>query len=105
MLMRLPDAEFDLLLTPPPSDADAVPLPPLVNIGCGVDITVRQLAETIARVVGYCGELKFDAAKPDGTPRKLLEISRIQRFGWRPKIGLRDGIGLAYQAYQGSLKT
>lgn len=69
----------------------------LINIGTGVDLTIRQLAETVARVVGFEGELVFDAGKPDGTPRKLMDSSRLHALGWRAKTSLADGIALAYR--------
>ena len=100
-LMQLPDAGFDTLLNPPAEDAQ----PPLINIGCGSDLTVRELAETIARVVGFKGELVFDTSKPDGAPRKLLDVSRIEGLGWRPKVGLPDGVALAYQSYLDSIAS
>lgn len=68
----------------------------IVNVGVGEDISIRELAEMIASVVGYGGRLVFDASKPDGTPRKLLDVSRISAMGWRPTIGLREGIEQAY---------
>ncbi len=71
--------------------------PELVNVGCGEDVTIRELAETVCEVLGFAGELEFDASKPDGTPRKLLDISKIQSLGWSPKIALRDGIADAYR--------
>jgi len=95
LLMQLPDAKFDALINPPGTNMQ----PPLINIGCGNDLTVRELAETIARVVGFKGELRFDASKPDGTPRKLLDVSRMEKLGWRPKVSLADGIALAYKDY------
>ena len=95
LLMQLPDAKFDALINPPGTNMQ----PPLINIGCGNDLTVRELAETIARVVGFQGQLKFDASKPDGTPRKLLEVSRMEKLGWRPKVSLADGVALAYKDY------
>ena len=70
--------------------------PDLVNIGCGEDVTIRELAETVCDVLGFDGSLEFDASKPDGTPRKLLDISKIKSLGWSPKIPLRDGIANAY---------
>jgi GDP-L-fucose synthase len=70
--------------------------PDLVNIGCGEDVTIRELAETVCDVLGFDGSLEFDASKPDGTPRKLLDISKIKSLGWSPKIPLRDGIADAY---------
>lgn len=69
----------------------------LVNIGTGVDLTIRALAETVARVVGYEGALVFDASKPDGTPRKLMDSSRLHALGWRAKTNLQDGIARAYR--------
>ena len=95
LLMQLPDAKFDALINPPGTNMQ----PPLINIGCGNDLTVRELAETIARVVGFQGQLKFDASKPDGTPRKLLDVSRMEKLGWRPKVSLADGVALAYKDY------
>lgn len=71
--------------------------PEIVNIGCGDDVTIRELAETVCDVVGFKGALEFDTTKPDGTPRKLLEMSKLFGMGWRPRIPLRDGIAGAYQ--------
>lgn len=71
--------------------------PELVNVGCGEDVTIRELAETVCDVLGFDGSLEFDTSKPDGTPRKLLDISKIKALGWSPKISLREGIADAYQ--------
>jgi GDP-L-fucose synthase len=71
--------------------------PKIINVGCGEDISIRGLAELICQVVGFQGELKWDPSKPDGTPRKLLDISRIRSLGWEPAIALRDGIARLYQ--------
>ena len=90
MLMHLPDEQFGRLM------AD---YPPLINIGCGEDLTIRELAELVARVVGFGGSLRFDAAKPDGTPRKLLDVARISGLGWHPAVSLEDGIAVAYRDY------
>ena len=68
-----------------------------INIGTGVDVTIRELAETIKRVVGFEGELKFDASKPDGTPRKLLDVSKINSLGWQANISLADGLRSTYE--------
>ena len=70
--------------------------PDLINIGCGEDATISELAETVCDVLGFDGSLEFDASKPDGTARKLLDISKIKSLGWSPKIPLRDGIADAY---------
>jgi GDP-L-fucose synthase len=70
-----------------------------LNIGTGQDISIRELAEMIKGVVGYPGEIVFDASKPDGTPRKLLDISKVERIGWRPKIGLEEGLRLTYDYF------
>lgn len=70
--------------------------PPLVNIGCGQDVTIAELARMVAEVVGFEGEIVFDAGKPDGTPQKLLDVSRMGNMDWRPSVALREGIGLAY---------
>ena len=71
--------------------------PELVNVGCGEDVTIRELAETVCDVLGFDGSLEFDTSKPDGTPRKLLDISKIKSLGWSPKIPLREGIADAYR--------
>lgn len=70
--------------------------PELVNIGCGSDVSIRELAELVASIVGYSGPLEFDTTKPDGTPRKLLDVTRLTQLGWRPSIGLREGIEATY---------
>ena len=72
----------------------------LFNIGAGTDLTIAELARTVARVVGYEGEIQFDASKPDGTPRKVLNTSKLAALGWRSRISLEDGIHLAYQDFQ-----
>ena len=71
---------------------------PLVNIGTGTDVTIRELAETVMQVVGFEGRIVFDDSKPDGTPRKLLDVSRLAGLGWTAKTALCDGIRLAYEA-------
>jgi GDP-L-fucose synthase len=71
--------------------------PEIVNIGCGEDISIRELAELICDIVGFRGDLAWDTAKPDGTPQKLLDVSKIQSLGWHHRIGLRDGIARTYQ--------
>jgi len=74
--------------------------PEIVNIGTGEDITIRELAETIAGVVGYRGALSFDSTHPDGPPRKLLDVSRMKSLGWTPRIPLQDGIASTYDWYR-----
>jgi GDP-L-fucose synthase len=100
-LMDLEDERFDTLLG---SDEQATGeyMPPLVNVGCGEDVTIRELAETIRDVVGFEGRIEFDPSKPDGTPRKLLDVSRLGGLGWRASIGLRQGLALAYREYRES---
>jgi GDP-L-fucose synthase len=73
-------------------------IPPLINIGTGEDVTIRELAETVARVLNFKGQLVFDTAKPDGTPRKLLDVTRMQRLGWHHTTGLEQGIRLTWEA-------
>jgi GDP-L-fucose synthase len=75
---------------------------PLVNIGCGEDLSIRTLAELVRDVVGCRAEIRWDSTKPDGTPRKLLDISRISAIGWKQKVGLRDGVGRAYADFLAS---
>lgn len=76
--------------------------PEIVNVGTGEDLTIRELAEMVREVVGYTGRLAFDTGKPDGTPRKLLDVTRLKGIGWSARIGLREGIGSTYRWYLGS---
>jgi GDP-L-fucose synthase len=90
-LMNLPDDALDGIL----QDS----MPPMVNVGCGKDITIRELAELIADIVGFKGRLVFDLSKPDGTPRKLLDTSRLAALGWTSHTPLRDGLMKAYRDF------
>jgi GDP-L-fucose synthase len=78
--------------------------PEIINIGSGTDLTVRELAELICSVVGFEGKLSWDASKPDGTPRKLLDISKIESLGWKPTIPLREGIARTYDWFKAQLR-
>ena len=89
-LMKLDDSQFDAQLA-----RDF----PLVNIGRGEDLTIRSLTELVQSVVGFEGTVVWDSTKPDGTPRKLLDVSRLSDLGWRAKLPLRDGIALAYRDF------
>jgi GDP-L-fucose synthase len=71
----------------------------LVNIGTGVDVTIKELAETVQKIVGFTGEIKWDTNRPDGTPRKLMDVSKLHGLGWKHRIELSDGIQLAYQDF------
>ncbi|MEQ1532689.1 MAG: GDP-L-fucose synthase [Sideroxydans sp.] len=74
-------------------------LPPLVNIGCGEDLTIKELAEMVAEVVGFKGNLTFDTSKPDGTMRKVMDVSRINKLGWKRTMQLKDGLALSYNNF------
>ncbi|MDU8930024.1 GDP-L-fucose synthase [Alisedimentitalea sp. MJ-SS2] len=80
-------------------DAETEPMLSHINVGSGVDVTIRELAETVAAVTGFKGQITFDATKPDGTPRKLMDVSRLKRLGWGARTGLRDGIESTYRWY------
>ena len=71
-----------------------------INVGTGQDCTIRELAETIKEVVGFQGELTFDASKPDGTPRKLLDVTKLRKLGWQARIGLKEGLEDAYRWFR-----
>ena len=71
----------------------------IINVGCGADVTIAELCDMVRDVTGYRGMHEFDASRPDGTPRKLLDVSRISALGWRPKIALRSGIEQVYAWY------
>jgi GDP-L-fucose synthase len=94
-LMNLPDAQFVPLLGQDRNDG----LPPLMNIGVGHDLSIRELAETVKDVVGYQGAIEFDATKPDGTPRKLMDVGRLNAMGWKAHTGMREGLARAYQDF------
>lgn len=79
--------------------ANTQPMLSHINVGTGIDCTIRELAETIAKVTGFQGRLEFDATKPDGTPRKLMDVSRLADLGWKASISLEDGLRDAYQWY------
>jgi GDP-L-fucose synthase len=94
-LLNLDEARYNSLLV-----ADA---PPLINIGTGEDVTIRELAETVARVLGFHGKLVFDTTKPDGTPRKLMDVTRLHSLGWRHTTSLEQGIRLTWDAVRDAL--
>jgi GDP-L-fucose synthase len=98
-LMNLPDDKFDGLLGSDEMVSGRFQ-PPLINVGYGSDITIRELAETVREVVGFEGALTFDSSKPDGTPRKLMDVSKLAAIGWRAKTGLREGLALAYADFR-----
>ncbi len=100
-LMNLPDDRFQTLLGSDESKT-GIFMPPLVNIGVGEDLTIRELAETVQTVVGYKGEIVFDATKPDGTPRKLMDVDRLHELGWRARTTMSTGLDLAYQDFLSS---
>jgi GDP-L-fucose synthase len=90
-LMRLPEDAFARLVAPGAA--------PLINVGAGRDLSIAELAALVGEAVGYQGGFAYDASKPDGTPRKLLDTSRLAALGWQPRIGLREGIALAYRDF------
>lgn len=94
-LVELPDSDFEKLLGRDPQS----PQPPLVNVGWGEDYTIRELAERVRALVGFDGEIRWDASKPDGTPRKLLDVSRMKSMGWEPRISLDAGLRSVYQDF------
>ncbi|MCQ8180644.1 GDP-L-fucose synthase [Methylomonas sp. SURF-1] len=98
-VMGLSDAEYKACTEPMLSH---------LNVGTGTDVTIRELAETIGRVVGFQGEISWNTSKPDGTPRKLMDVSKLKSLGWEPKIGLEEGLSNTYQwflAHQGQFKS
>lgn len=85
--------------------ANTQPMLSHINVGTGIDCTIRELAETVAKVTGFSGHLEFDATKPDGTPRKLMDVSRLADLGWKASISLEDGLANAYQWYLENIKN
>jgi GDP-L-fucose synthase len=94
-LLNLPDAKYQTLLN--------TTEPPLINIGTGEDLTIRELAELVCRVVGFDGQLEFDTTRPDGTPRKLTDVSRIHALGWKATTRLEEGVRRTYESAKESL--
>jgi GDP-L-fucose synthase len=97
-LMSLPDEQYSLLLGTDEALTGTF-MPPLINIGVGEDQTIGELADTIKEIVGYTGCIVFDEAKPDGTPRKLMDVSRLNRLGWKAKREFKSGLHEAYHDY------
>jgi GDP-L-fucose synthase len=97
-LMSLPESRMDKIIL---EEA----MPPIVNVGCGRDITIRELAEMVAETVGFTGRLVYDYSRPDGTPRKLLNIDRLTALGWEPRISLREGLRKAYRDFSDNSAT
>ncbi|RDJ25059.1 GDP-L-fucose synthase [Bosea caraganae] len=96
-LLGLPDGDFDALTSPDKA--------PLLNVGVGHDITIRELAERVKETVGYAGELVLDPSKPDGTPRKLMDVTRFHKLGWRAKTPLDIGLRASYQDFLSKYAT
>ncbi|MBU0601956.1 MAG: GDP-L-fucose synthase [Gammaproteobacteria bacterium] len=94
-LMNLPDDKFESLLGSDESQSGRFE-PPLINVGVGEDVTIRELAELVGRIVGFDGELVFDTTKPDGTPRKLMDVGRLESIGWTARTSLDAGLSRAY---------
>ena len=92
-LLNLPEDDFQRLTGNPE-------VAPLVNVGSGSDLTIAELARKVCDVLGFHGEIVFDTAKPDGTPRKLMDSSKLFSLGWRPKVSLEEGIRIAYDEYR-----
>lgn len=90
-LLRLSDAQFAQMTRPD--------VTPLINVGVGSDVTIREVAERVKEAVGYQGEIQMDATKPDGTPRKLLDVSKMAALGWKAQTSLSDGLARAYEDF------
>jgi GDP-L-fucose synthase len=101
-VMNLPDHKYDLLLG---SDEAATGefVPPLINVGTGVDITITELAQLVQKTTGYQGGLVFDTSKPDGTPRKLMDVTRLAQLGWSAPTSLEEGLKRAYADFCGKV--
>ena len=91
LLAQLPEDKYDCLVAPA--------VAPLINIGSGEDQSIAELAAIVAEAAGFTGQFSYDSSKPDGMPRKLLESTRIEALDWKPKVGLREGIAIAYQDF------
>jgi GDP-L-fucose synthase len=96
-LMNLSEAEFDSMISIPE-------MAPVINVGSGQDLTIRELATMVTSVLGFNGDIVFDSTKPDGTPRKLLDSTRLFALGWKPRVSLKQGIQLAWDDYRAQLQ-
>ncbi|WP_353506136.1 GDP-L-fucose synthase family protein [Variovorax jilinensis] len=96
-LLRMPISSFTRLTEPENA--------PLMNVGCGFDMTIRELAQTVGKIVGYNGRIEFDASKPDGTPQKLLDVKKIEALGWKASTNFEQGIAVAYEDFLSKLST
>jgi GDP-L-fucose synthase len=96
-LLQLPEEKFEALMQPD--------VPPLINIGMGEDISIRELAELISRLLEYKGDLTYNSAQPDGTPQKLLDVSRMRSLGWAARTSLEEGIRRTYTAVKDKLQS
>ena len=99
--MNLPDDRYTALLGSDESNSGRFE-PPLINIGVGEDQTVAELAALVARVVGFTGHITYDARQPDGTPRKLMDVSRLRSAGWQARTPLEQGLRAAYAEFVSS---
>ena len=77
----------------------------IINVGTGEDVTIKELAETIKDVVGFIGGITWDISKPNGTPRKVMNVDKLKSLGWEPKIGLREGIESTYECYKNDTRV
>lgn len=101
-LMNLPDNQYLDLLTRDEARTGEIE-PPLINIGVGSDVTIKELAEIVKQVTGFTGRIVFDTSKPDGTPRKLMDVSLLGSFGWSARTSLPIGLAAAYRSYMANL--
>jgi GDP-L-fucose synthase len=99
--MNLAEKEFVSLLATSPQS----PAPALINIGSGDEVTIRELALLVKEAVGFEGSLVFDSSKPDGTPRKLCDVSKLHALGWKHRTRLEEGIQSSYEWYRNNLET
>mgnify|MGYP006205616521 CR=1 FL=1 len=103
-LMNLPDDKYESLLGSDESKTGKFE-PPLINIGVGHDVSISELAQTVSATVGFTGAIEFDTSKPDGTPRKLMDVARLHSMGWQAPTNLQAGLQVAYQDFQSAEKT
>jgi nucleoside-diphosphate-sugar epimerase len=84
--------------------ANTRPMLSHINVGCGEDVSIAELAQLVAKMTGFAGNISFDTSQPDGAPRKLLDVSRLTNLGWRASIGLEDGVRATYDWYRDQIR-